>query len=36
MKLPPDGFKNTEYYGKPDATAGFYRRSGAFAATLEK
>lgn len=33
--LPPE-LRNNEYYGKPAATAEFYRRSGAFSATVEK
>lgn len=36
MRLPPPALRNNEYYGKPDATSHFYRRSGAFAATVEK
>ena len=36
MRQPPEALKQTEYYGKPDATAAFYRPSGAFAAVEEK
>lgn len=35
MRRPPDALRNNEYYGKPDATSQFYRRSGAFTATVE-
>ncbi|CAD7949265.1 unnamed protein product [Amoebophrya sp. A25] len=36
MKQAPPALRQTEYYGKPDATAGFYRPSGAFAAVEDK
>lgn len=36
MRLPPSELRNNEYYGKPAATAEFYRRSGAFSAAVEK
>lgn len=36
MKAVPDALANKAYFGKPDATAAFYRKSGAFAATEEK
>lgn len=36
MKMPPDALRQKEYYGKPDATAKFYRGSGAFAAVEER
>ena len=36
MQQAPPALRQKEYYGKPDATAAFYRKSGAFAATEEK
>lgn len=35
MKQPPPALRNNAYFGKPDATARFYRLSGAFAAVEE-